>query len=471
MTAMSRSRRPRFFWLLLCLLALLELNPASNGDTYAFLVGISEYESKDELKALRFACDDVISFAGVLRNSGVPAKNIVVLHDRQSIPRFKPVGKKILKEFHLLLATLEPEDFLIVALAGHGVQIGPAGENYFLPADADLKDPATLINIKTIYREMEKSQVGRKLLLVDACRNDPEADNARRVGVSLQPPRGMAEGPLAKGIAALFSCNSEQRSFEDPVLRHGIFFYQVIKAWEGAADLDRDGKLTLDELEGFVRRETKTHARDALSSIQTPVFQADRSAAGRWVVASLAAQRPEPGGADAADLLDRADALRRQGDDAAAEREYAKALRTDPNSAQAHLGLARLHHARGRLPQALKEYSEAIKTDPNNALAFVGRAIALGDGGDLKAALADYEQAARINPDLVVTHVGQGAILTRMNRWDEAIAACTRAIALDAKNAKAYFNRGVAREAKKDEAGAARDFRKAFELDPRLKAP
>ena len=86
----------------------------------------------------------------------------------------------------------------------------------------------------------------------------------------------MAEGPLPKGIAALFSCNSEQRSFEDPVLRHGIFFYQVIKAWEGAADLDRDGKLTLDELEGFVRRETKTHARDALSSIQTPVFQADR---------------------------------------------------------------------------------------------------------------------------------------------------------------------------------------------------
>lgn len=465
---MSRSRRPRFFWLLLCLLALLELTPASNGDTYAFLVGISEYESKDELKALRFACDDVISFAGVLRNSGVPAKNIVVLHDRQSIPRFKPVCKKILKEFHLLLATLESEDFLIVALAGHGVQLGPAGENYFLPADADLKDPATLINIKTIYKEMEQSQAGRKLLLVDACRNDPEADNARSAGVLLQPPRGMAEGPLPKGIAALFSCNSEQRSFEDPVLRHGIFFYQVIKAWEGAADLDRDGKLTLDELESFVRRETKTHAREALGSIQTPVFQANRGAASRWVVASLAAQRPEP---DVADLLDRADALRQQGDDAAAEREYAKALRTDPGSAKAHLGLARLHHARGRLPQALREYSEAIKTDPNNALAFVGRAIALGDGGDLKNALADYEQAARINPDLVVTHVGQGAILTRMNRLDEAIAACTRAIALDAKNAKAYFNRGVAREAKKDGAGAARDFRKAFELDPRLKAP
>src|SRR4029077_13180067 len=104
---------------------------------------------KDELKPLKFACEDVISFAGVLRNSGVPVKNIVLLHDRQSILRFKPFGKQIKQEFHLLLATLEPEDTLIVALAGHGVQLGPESDSYFLPADAQLKDPSTLINIKT----------------------------------------------------------------------------------------------------------------------------------------------------------------------------------------------------------------------------------------------------------------------------------------------------------------------------------
>ncbi len=468
---MSRSRRRRIPRALLCLLAALGFNPASHGDTYAFLVGVSDYESKDELKALRFACDDVISFAGVLRNSGVPMKNIVMMHDRQSNPRFKPVGKKILREFHLLLATLEPEDFLIVALAGHGVQVGAAGENYFLPADADLKDPATLINIKTVYEEIEQSQAGRKLLLVDACRNDPEADNARSLGVALKPPRLFSEDPLPKGIAALFSCNSEQRSFEDPALRHGIFFYQVIKAWEGAADFDRDGRVTLDELEGFVRRETKTHARDAISTIQTPVFRADRQSAHGWVMASLTAPRSEPGRTNVADLLDRADALRRQGDDAAAEREFVKILRADPNSAKAHLGLAKIHHAKGQLPQALQEYSEAIQADPNDAFAFVGRAIASGAGGDLKAASADYEQAIRVNPDLAVAHVGLGAILTRLNRPDEAIAACTRAIALDSKNAKAYYNRGVAREVKKDKEGAAQDFRKAIELDPRLNAP
>src|SRR5262249_21990718 len=153
-----------------------------------------------------------------------------------------------------------------------------------------------------------------------------------------------ATAPIPDGIAALFSCNIDQRSFEDPVLKHGIFFYQVIKAWEGAADLDRDAQVTLEELESYVRRETKTHARDALSTIQTPVFRVDRKAANGWVVASLAGQRPKPNvpGTNLADILSRGDSLRREGHLEAAEREFARVLKADPNSAEAHLGLARI---------------------------------------------------------------------------------------------------------------------------------
>jgi tetratricopeptide (TPR) repeat protein len=317
---------------------------------------------------------------------------------------------------------------------------------------------------------MERSQAGRKLLLVDACRNDPEADNARSIGVAIQPPRRLVADPLPRGIAALFSCNSDQRSFEDPALRHGIFFYQVIKAWEGAADRDRDGQMTLEELESFVRRETKTHARDALSTIQTPVFRFDRLSPDRWVLARATSGRPDPGRPDPGAIIDRGDALRRQGDDAAAEREYMRALRLDPGAARAHLAMGNLYLARGQAAQALGGYNEAIRIDPGDASARVGRATALGVAGDLKAALADYEEATRINPNSSIAYVGQGAILARLNRLDEAIAACNRAIALDPNSAKAYFNRGVAREAKKDLAGADQDFEKAARLDPRLKA-
>ncbi|WP_165220612.1 tetratricopeptide repeat protein [Aquisphaera insulae] len=467
---MSRSRRLGMIWATLGMVAMLGSASPLHGDTYAFLVGVSEYERKDEVKALRFASDDVIAFGGVLRNAGVPARNIVLMHDRQTNPRFRPSGKNILREIHLLLATLEPEDSLVVAMAGHGVEIGRDGESFFLPADADLKDPATLISIKTFSEEIEKSQAGLKLLLVDACRNDPEADNARGLGVTMKPPRLPSDVPLPRGSAALFSCNSEQRSFEDPVLRHGIFFNQVIRAWSGDADLDRDRRITLEELETFVRRETKTHARDALSAIQTPVFRGDHEAAKGWVVATLSRPRASAGGGTV-EIIDRAEAMRRRGEDAAAERDFAKAIQADPNSARAHLGLARIHHAKGRLPQAIREYAEAVRLDPADAQGFVGRATALGAQGDLKGALADYERAIQINKDLAVAHVGQGAILIRLNRAAEAIAACARAIEIDPGNAKAYFNRAVARETAGDRAGAAEDFRRAAQLDPRLGTP
>jgi tetratricopeptide (TPR) repeat protein len=281
-----------------------------------------------------------------------------------------------------------------------------------------------------------------------------------------KPPRQIAEAPLPKGTAALFSCNSEQKSFEDPVLRHGIFFYQVIRAWKGEADSDRDHdrRITLDELERFVRRETKTHARDALSEVQTPVFRGDPQAAQGWVVASLGGA----GRADVGDLINRGEALLRQVKVDEAESEFANALRADPNSAKAHFGMAKIHHAKGRLAEALQEYSKAIQADPSDALALVGRATAYGAKDDLKAALDDYEQAIRINRDLAIAYVGQGAILTRLNRLAEAIAACTQAIKLDTRNAKAYYNRALAREATQDKEGAAQDFRTAIQLDPRL---
>jgi tetratricopeptide (TPR) repeat protein len=432
----------------LVVLASLGLGPASRGDTYAFLVGVSKYENNDRLPSLRYADQDVVAFGGVLRNSGVPNKNIVTLSYDQPNPRFKPTRRNIQTEFHLLLATLEPEDALIVALAGHGVQIG--AESYFLPTNADPANTDTLISIKAdIYDEMQRSQAGRKLLLVDACRNDPQtSDNSRSAGVTPLPlPRSLVSNPVPQGIAALFSCNKEQKSFEDPVLRHGVFFYQVIQAWTGEADSDRDGQVTLQELETFVRRETKNHARDALQQIQTPVFQPGSIASGGWVLTSLSAARP---------------------------RSPENGPQTPPENPREPAGtpqaLGRSYMARGQFAEAVRAYSEAIRLDPNDARAYFNRAVALGAAGKLPAALEDYDQALRLNPRMVVAYVGKGAVLGRLDRLDEAIRVCSHAITLDPNNARAYFNRGIVREARKDKLGAAQDFQKAAQLDPSLKA-
>ena len=65
----------------------------------------------------------------------------------------------------------------------HGVQFSGSEESYFCPADARLADRSTLIPLDEVYADLEACEAGFKVLLVDACRNDPQSDNARAAGV------------------------------------------------------------------------------------------------------------------------------------------------------------------------------------------------------------------------------------------------------------------------------------------------
>src|SRR5262249_26041439 len=88
---------------------------------------------------------------------------------------------------------------------------------------------------------------GVKLLLVDACRNDPRDSRSLDVDAVPRPPRG---------TAALFSCGSGQRAFETPKLGggHGVFFHYVLEGLKGKAQ-NEDGQVTWDDLISFVKRQ------------------------------------------------------------------------------------------------------------------------------------------------------------------------------------------------------------------------
>src|SRR5262245_37699650 len=98
---------------------------------------------------------------------------------------------------------------------------------------------------------MEQSGAGVRLMLVDACRNDPGkagGRSARRgvtAGAGPRPP---------EGVAVLFSCSRGQYSHEHADLKHGIFFHYVLEGLKGKAR-DDEGAVTWDSLSAFVKRE------------------------------------------------------------------------------------------------------------------------------------------------------------------------------------------------------------------------
>jgi hypothetical protein len=107
-------------------------------------------------------------------------------------------------------------------------------------------------------------------MIVDACRNDPVNGLAKSAkGIELDAI-GVKRNEPPKGLAAIYSCREKELSWEHPDLQHGVFLHHVIQAFQGLGDLDKDGELTLSELELFAVKNTQRFVRKEFNTSQTP---------------------------------------------------------------------------------------------------------------------------------------------------------------------------------------------------------
>lgn len=104
------------------------------------------------------------------------------------------------------VSKLNDADIALFFYAGHGLQVN--GVNYLLPTDAQLNSPLDLefetVPINLILRTMEQASK-TNLVFLDACRNNPLAENlARSMGTrSASVGRGLAK--TSSGIGTLIS--------------------------------------------------------------------------------------------------------------------------------------------------------------------------------------------------------------------------------------------------------------------------
>lgn len=145
---------------------------------------------------------------------------------------------------------------------------------------------------------------------------------------------------------------------------------------------------------------------------------------------------------------------------------YRRALRINPDFADAHYNLGNELNALGRKDEAVAAYERALKINPQDADALNNLGVvlaALGRGGE---ALARYALALKIRPDYADAHINLGNALNAAGRKDEAIASYQRALTLSPNDAKAHNNLGVALQdmGRKDEAVAC--FDRALKINP-----
>ncbi|WFU27861.1 caspase family protein [Bradyrhizobium sp. CB1717] len=156
--------------------------PAGRGTRMALIIGNGAYA---HVKALPNPPNDARAVAKSLRDIGFTVSEGVDL-DRAAM-------QKMTRDF---LREAARAQVALVYYAGHGVQVD--GRNYLIPVDVELK-PGTgmteaMIDMDTIMAGLD-DQVRTNILIFDACRNNPMAQQVASAGTN----RGI-EG--ASGLAA-----------------------------------------------------------------------------------------------------------------------------------------------------------------------------------------------------------------------------------------------------------------------------
>jgi TolB-like protein/Tfp pilus assembly protein PilF len=143
-----------------------------------------------------------------------------------------------------------------------------------------------------------------------------------------------------------------------------------------------------------------------------------------------------------------------------------KALRLDPNLAEAHLALGKvLFFSEIDLPGAMSEYKRAIELKPNDAGAhhWFGNDT-LAALGQFEEAIAEGRRSVELDPLSVVINADLGQTFYYAHRYDESVRQLRKTLEIDPTSFYTHYTLGIALQGKGDLSGAIVEYEKAKQL-------
>jgi uncharacterized caspase-like protein len=242
-------------------------------ERWAVLIGVDDYAYAQKLK---YCGADQRALRDQLVASGFPKDHVFLLHDKDEDLRLRPSKGNIERHLELVLNLADAKDLVVIGFSGHGVHLG--GKSYLCPGDGTLDDPKSLVGVDDVYERLMACAAGFKLVVVDACRNDPRPGGTRAM-TATDGTRAMArtlqELKLPEGVVLLNSCAPGEVSWEDEGFGHGVFMHYLLDGLRGAAHVGGDGHVSLTELQAYAGTRTKTYVANRHRVAQRPFFKGD----------------------------------------------------------------------------------------------------------------------------------------------------------------------------------------------------
>jgi formylglycine-generating enzyme required for sulfatase activity len=243
---------------------------------WAILIGVDDYA---HLKDLHYCGADQQALHKQLIATGFNEDQIFLLHDKATDVKYRPTKLNIEKQLDVVLKLADTNDLIIVGFSGHGMNLG--GKNFFCPTDATLRDQNSLISLDGVYDRLRDCAAAFKLVLVDACRDDPTLGSSKSSTATdgtKALARSLQEVKLPEGVVLMNSCAPGEISWEEDQFGHGVFMHYVLEALSGGGDLNGDGSVSLEELQKYVTPKTKTYVARKFSDSQRPFIKGEMAA-------------------------------------------------------------------------------------------------------------------------------------------------------------------------------------------------
>jgi formylglycine-generating enzyme required for sulfatase activity/uncharacterized caspase-like protein len=233
----------------------------------ALLIGISEYSP--EFAPLPGTATDVAAMKRVLEDGTIAAFD-------QVTTLLNPQKQEMEEAIFTLFNNRRKEDLILFYFSGHGVK-DENGRLYLTTriTRKEMVEP-TAVAASYLNARMSNSRAKQQVLILDCCFSGAFAtdmtakapateDIAAELRRELQP-----EGqPEAEGRAVLTSSSATQYAFEQPNAQLSVYTHYLIEGLStGAADLDNDGEITIDELHDYAR----SRVQEAAPAMKPQIF-------------------------------------------------------------------------------------------------------------------------------------------------------------------------------------------------------
>ncbi|WP_375499139.1 caspase domain-containing protein [uncultured Nostoc sp.] len=221
----------------------------------ALLIGVSEYEPG--LNPLPASVKDMQAIAKVLQH---PEMGGFAEADLKKLEN--PDPQKMQEAIETLFSNRRKDDLTIVYFSGHGIK-DESGKLYLATRLTRKNSQGQLIKSTAvpasfIHNIMSESRSKRQVIILDCCFSGAFAEGWSAKDDSSVDIRSQLGG---EGRVALTSSTSTQYSFQQEGANLSTYTRYLVEGIEtGAADLDNDGAVSIDELHEYAKKKVQEAA-------------------------------------------------------------------------------------------------------------------------------------------------------------------------------------------------------------------